>query len=83
MPIWSGKTSYSGRKRKADRDTKINIALDAIISKTKEDVEKETIFSCFSKSIGLQLEKMPLNRAMDTMAEIQKLLTAAVNKKAI
>lgn len=77
------KAAFTSRKRKAERDEKINIALDAIISKTNEEEQKETMSTCFGKSVGLQLEKMPLSTAMEAMAGIQKLLTAAVNKRDI
>lgn len=60
------------------RDNKINFALDSIIKQTSESSERETIFTCFGKSIGMQLEAISLNSAIETMAEIQQILSSNV-----
>jgi len=67
-------SSSSQRAKKSRRDAKFDSAVNAIVASATQ-IETETVFSSFAKTLALQLQQLPLADATETMSEIHSHVT--------
>lgn len=73
-------TSNSQKRMRIERDEQFKNALDAIIKRTNDQTEDETMYSAFGKTIALQLKVLPLLVASNAMAEIQNYMASIIQQ---